>query len=208
MTDRIVGVILAGGLATRMGGGDKCLKKLGDGVTLLDVVVDRLKGQVSEIVLNANGDADRFADTGLPVMADDVEGYAGPLAGILAGLEWAEGQGASHVVSVAADTPFFPDDLVMRLQAAIGPQGLALAASHDEDGKLWRQPTFGIWPVALKGALRQALEDGTRKIVVWTDAHQAGQAVFGGDGVDPFFNVNTPDDLVRAQEIARQRGLV
>lgn len=208
MTDRIVGVILAGGLATRMGGGDKCLKELSDGVSLLDVVIARFRGQVDGLILNANGSSDRFARFDLPVVADDVEGYAGPLAGILVGLEWAETQGASHVVSVAADTPFFPDDLVEKLASAKGPKGLALAASHDADGKLWRQPTFGIWPVALKDDLRQALEQGVRKIVLWTDAQQAGQAVFEGNGTDPFFNVNTPEDLNRAQEIARKWGAV
>lgn len=207
MSERIVGVILAGGLATRMGGGDKCLKELVPGVTLLDVVIDHLSDQVETIALNANGDPKRFDALGYPVLSDDIEGYAGPLAGILAGLEWAESEGASHVVSVAGDTPFFPGDLVSRLVAAKGPNGLALAASYDEDKKLWRQPTFGIWPVALKNELRQAILQGMRKIVVWTDAHQAGLAVFEEE-FDPFFNVNTPEDLIIAQRIARERGLV
>lgn len=210
MTDKLVGVILAGGLATRMGGGDKCLKELADGVSLLDVAIDGLKGQVEAIALNANGNPSRFDALGLPVLADGVEGYAGPLAGVLAALEWANTQDASHVISVAGDTPFFPDNLVEKLKSNAGPEGLALAASYDENGKLWRQPTFGLWPVSLKSDLRDALvTDGIRKIVIWTDAHRAGQAVFDSvNGVDPFFNVNTPEDLDRARQLARQRGLV
>ncbi len=210
MTDKLVGLILAGGLATRMGGGDKCLKELASGVSLLDIAINGLKDQVDAIALNANGDPSRFDRLGLPVLADGVEGYAGPLAGVLAGLEWAEGQGATHVVSVAGDTPFFPNDLVSKLQSQMGPEGLAIAASYDETGKLWRQPTFGIWPVALKDALREALViQGIRKIVIWTDTHQAGQAVFeSANGIDPFFNVNTPDDLEDARRLATQRGLV
>ncbi|MDP7149843.1 MAG: molybdenum cofactor guanylyltransferase MobA [Paracoccaceae bacterium] len=214
MTEHIVGIILAGGRATRMGGGDKCLMPLTDKANLLDVVIKRLDRQVEAMALNANGDPARFANYGLPVLADDVDGFAGPLAGILAGLDWAAGLGASHVVSVAADTPFFPRDLVPRLYENRGPEGLALAANYDENGNYWRQPTFGIWPVALRGALRAALLDGMRKIVLWTDTHQAGEAVFGSAdgsgatvaGVDPFFNVNTPEDLQKAQHLARHRG--
>jgi molybdenum cofactor guanylyltransferase len=209
MTD-IVGVVLAGGLATRMGGGDKCLKELVAGVTLLDVVMGRLKRQVGEVAINANGEPSRFAKFDCPVLADDVKGYAGPLAGVLAGLEWAADFGATHVLSVAGDTPFFPDNLNVELSAAKGVSGLSIAASHDEDGKLWRQPTFGLWPVALKDDLRHALcVDGVRKIVIWTQKHQAGQAVFSTEnGIDPFFNVNTPDDLAAAQKIASERGLL
>lgn len=207
---KYVGVVLAGGLATRMGGGDKCLKELAKGVTLLDVVMDRLKGQVDQIAINANGDASRFVRFNCPVLADDVEGYAGPLAGILAGLEWAATVGATHVLSVAGDTPFFPETLAVELSKAMGASGLSIAASHDTDGRLWRQPTFGLWPVALKDDLRHALcVEGVRKIVIWTQKHQAGQAVFNTEnGLDPFFNVNTPDDLATAQFIAVERGLV
>ncbi|MDG1737445.1 MAG: molybdenum cofactor guanylyltransferase MobA [Paracoccaceae bacterium] len=210
MTDRIVGVILAGGLATRMGGGDKCLKELGDGTTLLDIVISRVNGQVDDLALNANGNSDRFSHFNLPVLPDAIEGYAGPLAGILAGLTWAEERGATHVLSVAGDTPFFPLNLAEQLTQNGSIEGLSIAASSDNDGKLWRQPTFGLWPVALKDDLRRALtEDGIRKIVVWTNKHGAGQAFFeSDDGLDPFFNVNTPDDLDRARQIARQRDMV
>ena len=186
-----VGVILAGGLATRMGGGDKGLLRLG-GQTLLHRVIDRLAPQVDGVVLNANGDAGRFSAYGLPVVADSQGGFAGPLAGVLAGLDHAAGAGQTHIVTAAADTPFLPCDLVPRLLDAGGPQGLALAASPSG-----RQPTFGVWPVALRNDLRAALADGLRKVVQWTDAHGAGMAAFPDDAA--FFNVNTPDDLVTAE---------
>ena len=186
-----VGVILAGGLATRMGGGDKGRLPLG-GSTILGHVLDRFAPQVEALVLNANGDPERFGDLGLPVVADSVDGFAGPLSGVLAGLDWAAERGASHVVSVAADTPFLPCDLVPRLQLAGGDLGLALAASPSG-----RQPTFGLWPVSLRDDLRAALAEGLRKVVLWTDRHGAGVAEFADDAA--FFNVNTPEDLARAE---------
>ncbi|MDA0720535.1 MAG: molybdenum cofactor guanylyltransferase MobA, partial [Proteobacteria bacterium] len=158
-----LGVILAGGLATRMGGGDKGLLPLGDS-TILGHVIDRLAPQVAGLALNANGDPARFATVGLPVIADSIAGFAGPLSGVLAGLDWAADQGASHIVTAAADTPFLPCDLVPRLQLAGGDQGLALAASPGG-----RQPTFGLWPVALREDLRAALLGGLRKVVLWTN---------------------------------------
>ncbi len=197
----VVGVILAGGRATRMGGGDKGMLTLG-GRRIIDHVIDRLGPQVDGLVLNANGDPARFAGLGLPVVADSLPDWPGPLAGGLAGLDWAAGQGAGAVVSAAADTPFLPRDLVAGLQAAAGPSGMALAASRDDDGKLWRHPTFGLWPVGLRDDLRTALEGGLRKVVLWTDRHGAGVAEFGGDGFDPFFNVNTPEDLAAAEALA------
>ncbi|MCC5984159.1 MAG: molybdenum cofactor guanylyltransferase MobA [Rhodobacteraceae bacterium] len=196
-----VGVILAGGRATRMGGGDKGMLRLG-GRRIIDHVIDRLGPQVGGLVLNANGDPGRFAGLALPVVADSLPDWPGPLAGVLAGLDWAAAQGAEAVVSAAADTPFLPRDLVAGLRAAAGPSGLALAASRDADGKLWRHPTFGLWPVALRDDLRAALEGGLRKVVVWTDRHGAGTAEFGVDGPDPFFNVNTPGDLAAAEALA------
>ena len=186
-----LGVILAGGLATRMGGGDKGLLALGDS-TILGHVIDRFSPQVAGLALNANGDPARFADLHLPVIADTLTGFAGPLAGVLAGLDWAAAQGASHIVTAAADTPFLPCDLVPQLQLAGGDAGLALAASPGG-----RQPTFGLWPVALRDDLRAALQGGLRKVVLWTDQHGAGTAMFPDDAA--FFNVNTPDDLTRAQ---------
>ncbi len=184
-----LGVILAGGLATRMGGGDKGLLTLGD-APILSHVISRLSPQVSAIALNANGDPARLARFGLPVIPDSLPGHPGPLAGVLAGLDWAAGQGGTHIVTAAADTPFFPDDLTARLTAA--HPDLALAASPSG-----RQPTFGLWPVVLRDDLRAALQGGLRKVVLWTRAHNAGTAEFPSD--DAFFNVNTPADLATAR---------
>ncbi len=193
-----LGVILAGGQATRMGGGDKGRLSLG-GQSLLARVMARLDPQVADLALNANGDATRFADLGLPVIADSVDGFAGPLAGVLAGLDWAAGQGAETIVTAAADTPFFPCDLVPRLQlAAEGmTHPLVLAATPDPRRGLARHPTFGLWPVALRNDLRAALQDGVRKVVLWTDRHGGRMAAFPDEAA--FFNVNTPDDLARAE---------
>lgn len=194
-----LGVILAGGLASRMGGGDKGLLTLG-GQSLLDRVIDRLKPQVAGLALNANGDPGRFARFGLPVLADTVEGYAGPLAGVLAGLDWAAEKGADSIVTAAADTPFFPPDLVPRLLLAGEGMNapLVLAATPDAARGQVRHPTFGLWPVSLRDDLRTALANGLRKVVIWTDRHGGREAVFPVGRVDPFFNVNTPDDLTRA----------
>lgn len=188
-----LGVILAGGLATRMGGGDKGLFPLGGG-TILSHVLARFEPQVAGLALNANGDATRFAGLGLPVISDSISGFAGPLSGVLAGLDWAAEKGASHIVTVAADTPFFPCDLVPRLQLAAETAGTQIALARTPDG---RHPTFGLWPTALREDLRAALEDGMRKVVLWTDKHGAASAMFPDDAA--FFNVNTPDDLAAAQ---------
>ncbi|MEM1272636.1 MAG: molybdenum cofactor guanylyltransferase MobA [Pseudomonadota bacterium] len=188
---RPLGVILAGGQARRMGGGDKGRLMLG-GQSLVQHVIARLAPQCDGLALNANGDPERFADLGLPVIADSVAGHAGPLAGVLAGLDWAAGQGAETIVTAAADTPYFPGDLVSRLVKA-APGGLALA--KDADGN--RHPTFGLWPVALRDDLRAALTAGLRKIVIWTDAQGAAEAVFPDAAA--FFNINTPDDLAEAE---------
>jgi molybdopterin-guanine dinucleotide biosynthesis protein A len=197
----IAGVILAGGRATRMGGGDKGLRVVG-GRRLMDHVLDRLAPQVGTLAINANGDPARLAEFGLPVLADSLPDHPGPLAGVLAGLDWAAGIGAQSIVTAAADTPFFPRDLVARLVAAAGPSGLCLAASPDEDGRMQRHPTFGLWPVALRHDLRGALTGGLRKIVLWTDGHGAGTAAFPSDPFDPFFNVNTPEDIALAETLA------
>jgi len=194
------GVILAGGRATRMGGGDKGLRQVGDR-RLIDHVIDRLAPQCAALAINANGDPARFAEFGLPVLADSLPDHPGPLAGVLAGLDWAAAEGHAAIVTAAADTPFFPRDLARRLAAAAGPSGLALAASRDAEGKLWRHPTFGLWPVALRDDLRAALRGGLRKIVLWTDAHGAGLAEFPATPFDPFFNVNTPEDIARAEDL-------
>jgi len=204
-----LGAILAGGQATRMGGGDKGFLTLG-GQSLLGHVITRLAPQVDGLALNANGDPARFAGLNLPVIPDSIDGFAGPLAGVLAGLDWAAGQGADSIVTAAADTPFFPADLVERLlQAAEGqahPLVLATTPRTDEGalksgGRVNRHPTFGIWPVALRDDLRAALQGGLRKVVLWTDRHQGREALFPAEPFDPFFNINTPDDLSRAQQL-------
>ena len=203
-----LGVILAGGQATRMGGGDKGLLTLG-GIPLLQRAIDRLRPQVAEIALNANGDPSRFAGYGLPVVPDSIDGFPGPLAGVLAGLDWAAERGAYSIVTVAADTPFFPTDLVVRLLdraqgmahplvLAATPRGVEKTKSMSKSG-LIRHPTFGLWPVALRDDLRAALNDGISKVVIWTERHGGREVVFSTDDGDPFFNVNTPDDLTAAE---------
>lgn len=210
---RPLGVILAGGLATRMGGGDKGLLRIG-GQSLLSRVIARLEPQVAGLALNANGNAARFADFGLPVLPDSIDGFPGPLAGVLAGLDWAAGKGAEAIVTVAADTPFFPTGLVPELmRAAEGKtHPLAMATTPRADGaalksggkRVNRHPTFGLWPVALRDDLRAALHDGLRKVVLWTERHDAGEALFPATPFDPFFNVNTPEDLARAEALANE----
>lgn len=203
-TASIYGVILAGGLATRMGGGDKCLLPLG-GKPMLTHVIERLTTQVQGLVLNANDSddgaaADRFADFDLAVVPDSVPGHAGPLAGILTGMEWAAAQapGCTHIATVAADTPFFPDDLVERLQA--GLQGGAALVRAVSDGK--RHPTFGLWPVDLRDDLRHCLTaQQMRKIVLWTGRHKTVEINFESGEYDPFFNVNTTQDLIAAERM-------
>lgn len=194
------GVILAGGLATRMGGGDKALLTL-RGQSLLSRAAARLEPQVAALALNANGDLARFDRFRLPVLADPVAGHAGPLAGVLAGLDWAAERGAESIVTAAADTPFFPGDLVPRLLLA--GEGMAhplvLAASREPEGELRLHPTFGLWPVALRNVLREDLAQGERKLRVWAKAQGARVAEFPVLRFDPFFNVNTPEDLQRAR---------
>ena len=207
MTPEICGVILAGGLARRMGGGDKSLLTLG-GRPVLDRVIERLRPQVSEMALNANGDPRRFAAYDLTVLADTEPDFPGPLAGVLAGLDWAASRGASHVVSVAADSPFFPTDLVNRFWAASVESGLpiALAATDDPDRGPLRQPTFGLWPVALCEDLRAAIRAGARKIVLWADRHGAAVVGFPAEPFDPFFNLNRPEDMVIAERLLDEQG--
>ncbi len=195
-----VGVILAGGLASRMGGGDKGLLRLG-GATILDHVIRRLSPQVPDLALNANGDPSRFDRFHLPVIADSVSGFAGPLAGVLAGLDWAAERGADQIVTAAADTPFFPADLVPRLMFAAETEDKPIALACSDAG---RHPTFGLWPVALRDDLRAALRNGLRKVVLWTDRHGTAVAEFPVGELDPFFNVNTPEDLAQAEQFVER----
>ena len=195
----LLGVVLAGGQATRMGGGDKSMLPLA-GRRVIDHVLERLRPQVSDIALNANGDPERFSEFGLPIVADSVSEFPGPLAGVLAGLDWAAEQGSDYILTVAADTPFFPMDLMRRLDQARALQALPIAlAVTDGPSKQFRHPTFGLWPVLLRDDLRQALAAGMRKVVLWTDKHGAAEALFPNDGYDPFFNINRPEDLAKAE---------
>jgi molybdenum cofactor guanylyltransferase len=196
----VLGVILAGGRATRMGGGDKCLLPLG-GRPILAHVVERFGPQVDGLALNANGDPARFAAFGLPVLADGVPGFAGPLAGVLAGLDWAADAGAEAIVTAAADTPFFPRHLVIALRSAAhaADTGLAMSLTPAADG-FARHPTFALWPVDLRADLRAALDGGVRRMLDWTEARPCARAIFHEQG-DPFFNVNTREDLARAEAV-------
>src|SRR4051812_25628326 len=170
MTIETFGLVLAGGLARRMGGGDKALIRIGN-ETILERTLARLTPQVSGIVLNANGDPARFAPFGLPVASDSVPDFAGPLAGILAGLDWvaANRPDTEWVVSVPGDCPFLPRDLVARLHEARSTEGKPLACAHSG---AWRHPVVGLWPVSLRDDLRQAITvEDLRKIEVWTARH-------------------------------------
>jgi len=199
----IAGVLLAGGLSRRMGGGDKSLRMLA-GETVLERVIERAKPQVAALALNANGDPKRFADYGLTVIADSIPGFAGPLAGVLAGLDWAakDVPGATHVASFATDAPFFPLDLVARLKAAVadGQHDLACAASGGQ-----AHPVFGLWPLSLREDLRAALKSGTRKVDQWTARHRLATVEFPTAPYDPFFNANTPEDLDAAERALAKR---
>ncbi len=202
-----LGLVLAGGLARRMGGGDKARLKIG-GSTILDRVLATLSGQCVDIIINANGDPKRFADTGCVVVPDNVPGHPGPLAGILAGLDWlaAQDNGVEWIVSVPGDCPFLPDDLVERLHMARRGQGTGVPLACARSGE-WRHPVVGLWPLALRNDLRKALvEDDLRKIEMWTAKHGIAIADWPAEPVDPFFNVNTPEDAERATRIALQQG--
>jgi molybdenum cofactor guanylyltransferase len=199
-----LGLVLAGGLARRMGGGDKTRIRIG-GKTILERVLARLKPQCAAVILNANGDPARFADTGLPVVPDTVPDFAGPLAGVLAGLDWAAAHvpAIADVASVPGDCPFLPADLVARLSAARQAAGVPLACARSGD---WRHPVVGLWPVALRKDLRKALvEENMHKIESWTARHGIAIGDWPATPVDPFFNVNTPADAAEAERIAAQQ---
>jgi len=198
-----LGLVLAGGLARRMGGGDKARIRIGS-ATILERVLARLTPQCSRSIINANGDPARFADTHLPVIADSVPDFAGPLAGILAGLDWAAAKapGCEWLASVPGDCPFLPNDLVARLHEARLDAGKPLACARSGE---WRHPVVGLWPVSLRENLRRTLlDEGLRKIEVWTERHGIAIAEWPSEPFDPFFNVNTPEDAARAEAITKQ----
>jgi molybdopterin-guanine dinucleotide biosynthesis protein A len=195
---RVASVILAGGLSRRLGGGDKCLRLLA-GRPILAHIVERLRPQVDALALNANGDLARFTAFQLPVIADSIAGFAGPLAGILAGLDWAAGRsGITHVATAAADAPFLPLDLVDRLQRAVEEKGCDLACARSA-GRA--HPVFGLWPVALREELRAAVSGGVRKVDQWTARYRLVPVDFRDGPPDPFFNVNHPEDLMEAERL-------
>ncbi|MBO6782219.1 MAG: molybdenum cofactor guanylyltransferase MobA [Alphaproteobacteria bacterium] len=193
----ILGVILAGGQARRLGGGDKALKELG-GRPMLTHAIERLAPQVGQVVVNANGDPARFDSFRVPVIADTVEGFVGPLAGVLAGMEWALVNAPEYdwIATVATDAPFFPEDLVARLAEAVADDAADLACA-ESNGRA--HPVFGFWPVSLAGDLRCALVDEkVRKVDAWTKRFRLARVQFPIENVDPFFNINRPEDMAEA----------
>jgi molybdopterin-guanine dinucleotide biosynthesis protein A len=201
----VAGILLAGGQSRRMGGGDKCLRPLG-ATTILARVIGRATPQVAALALNANGDPARFAPFGLPVVADSIPDFAGPLAGVLAGLDWAAARGAgdTHVASFATDAPFLPTDLVARFVAAREREGAELVCAAS-GGRT--HPVFGLWPVELRDALRRAMvEEGIRKVDAWTARYRLAIVDYPADPFDPFFNTNRPDDLAVAATLVAVEG--
>ncbi|MFZ0765729.1 molybdenum cofactor guanylyltransferase MobA [Bradyrhizobium sp.] len=199
------GVLLAGGLARRMGGGDKPMRQIA-GRTILDRVIARIQPQCDGLILNANGDPARFASFGLPVIADTVKDFPGPLAGILAALDWAAANrpGVEFILSAAADCPFLPRDLVARLHCARDEQDaqLAVAASAGQS-----HPVIGLWSVALREELRHALVvEDMRKIDRWTARYRLATVTWPAEPLDPFFNANTMDDIAAAERLAELDG--
>jgi molybdopterin-guanine dinucleotide biosynthesis protein A len=193
---QVAAVLLAGGLSRRMGGGDKSLRLLG-GRPVLARVIDRIRPQVSALALNANGDPARFSEFGLPVIADPIAGFAGPLAGVLAGLDWAADTIArcAWLLSAPTDAPFLPEDLVSRLYAETETGAeIAVASSGGRS-----HPVAALWPIWLRAPLRRALENGIRKVEDFTKDYRVGMVQFSAEPVDPFFNLNRLEDLEAAE---------
>ena len=201
---KIGGVLLAGGQSTRMGGGDKNQRLLA-GKPILSHIIERAQPQVDALVLNANGDAQRFARFGLPVVPDSIAGFAGPLAGVLAGLDWAAEhlQEAELVASFATDAPFLPRDLVRRLAVALEEGGFDLACAQSNGQN---HPVFGLWPISLREDLRRELASGLRKVDRWTARFKLVEVEFLAEPVDPFFNANRPEDLAEAERLVALAG--
>ena len=203
----VVGVLLAGGRSSRMGGGDKCLLPLA-GRPILARTIDRLSPQVSDLIINANGDLARFAAFGLPIVEDRLGGHIGPLAGVHAGIAWARAKRpkSRFVITAATDTPFFPSDLVSRFCSAIKDSEPRLLVARSEEGV---HQVFGLWPVTLASALEDSLASGIRKVGDWVKAHGAEEVAFppekiGEQLIDPFFNINCPEDLAEAEALLQR----
>jgi molybdenum cofactor guanylyltransferase len=198
---KLPAVILAGGLARRMGGGDKPMRTIA-GKTILDRVITRLQPQCDGLILNANGDPSRFANFRLPVIADSVADFPGPLAGILAALDWiaANRPDVKWILSVAGDCPFLPRDLVERLDQARDAKGAELAVASS-DGQT--HPVIGLWSVRLRDELRHALlVEGVRKVDGWTGRYPLVTVSWPTTPFDPFFNANTVEDIAEADHLA------
>ena len=196
----VIGVLLAGGQARRMGGGDKCLRPLANR-PILAHVIDRVRPQVGDLLLNANGDPARFADFGLTVAPDVVDGFAGPLAGVLTGMEWARSHRPScpWILTIATDTPFLPNDLAARLFATLEAEGAELACARSKGRS---HPVFGLWPVRLADALRRAMiDEDIRKVDRFTSRYRLVEVEFETLPYDPFFNTNRPEDLIEAEQL-------
>lgn len=195
----VLGVLLAGGLSRRMGGDDKMLREIG-GRSILARVIERVGPQVAGLLLNANGDASRFAEYGLPVAGDSFPGHAGPLAGVLTGMEWAAANAPDcrWIVTVPTDSPFLPIDLVECMLAAVAEDGAEMACASS-GGRA--HPVCGLWPVALAGPLRRAMAEDVRKVDRWTANYRLIQVDWPAMPVDPFFNANRPDDLAEAERL-------
>ena len=195
---RIAGVILAGGASPRMGGGDKSLCLVA-GRPILAHVIERFSSQVDALALNANGDATRFASFNLPVLPDPLRDL-GPLGGVLAGLRWARDQECTYLVTVACDTPFFPRNLVERLSQCLSSRAIVQSRSRDRI-----HPTFALWPVCLHGDLETFLQrNGASSMRAYAGTHQQCSIVDFPDiaALDPFFNINTMDELEMAERMA------
>ena len=201
---QIVGCVLAGGLSRRMGSEEKALLKLG-GEPMLSRVIERLRPQVARLILNANGDPERYAPFHLPVVADNITGFAGPLAGVEAGMKWAidHAGGGTHLVTAATDTPFFPHSLVASFIDAIeAPDDIVMATSQGN-----RHPVFALWPLSLHSDLRDWLQGtDTFKVMAWVRGHSLKLVDFpsvalSGQTVDPFFNANTPEEFATAEKL-------
>ncbi len=202
---RVAGVVLAGGLSRRMGS-DKTLLELA-GKPLIQHAIERLAAQCEPLAINANRDASRLARFGLPVIADATDDYAGPLAGVLAGLRWAQqaAPDAPFIMTAACDTPFFPDDLIIKFLEASEEVAYPAIVLAKSGGQV--QPVFGLWPTVLAGDLAEALASGTRKVLQWAQQHsqrivEVPMISLGGKQADPFFNANTPEQLAEAEALA------
>lgn len=198
--DPLPAVILAGGRSRRLGGGTKVLFPFA-GSNLLTRLIERLSPQADTLALNANGDPQQFAEYGLPVLPDSITDSPGPLAGILAAMDWAAEIGASNVITVACDIPFLPKDYISRLSEQTDGTGLAIAASAD-DSSVRLHPVNGFWPVHLRSELRLFLSNGHRDAQNFTSLHDAKTVIWQVTSFDPFFNINTPEDLRLAEQLA------